>query len=140
MDCYSKSAAADEESASRTGAIRRSYAWSLLLVGVALASAFASGFAQKNPPPKPLDLNTATIEQLTALPGVGPVTAKAIVDFRTKSGPFRRVEDLLAIRGITERRLAQLRPYVTVQPGKNTALYAPHGAILCAPHRGGNLC
>ncbi len=72
--------------------------------------------AEKQPPAKPLDLNTATVEQLEQLPGVGPVTAKAIVRFRTKSGPFRRVEDLLAIRGITKRKLEKLRPYVTVAP------------------------
>jgi competence ComEA-like helix-hairpin-helix protein len=76
----------------------------------------AVGRAEKQPPAKPLDLNTATVEQLEQLPGVGPVTAKAIVRFRTKSGPFRRVEDLLAIRGITKRKLEKLRPYVTVVP------------------------
>jgi competence ComEA-like helix-hairpin-helix protein len=96
-----------------------------------LVAASTLAFAQKQPPAKPLDLNTATVEQLTQLPGVGPVTAKAIVDFRTKSGPFRRVEDLLAIRGITERRLKELRPYITVLPAKNAALQAPSGAILC---------
>jgi competence ComEA-like helix-hairpin-helix protein len=97
--------------------MRRFCAWGLA-VSALLAGALAT-FAQKQPPAKPLDLNTATVEQLTQLPGVGPVTAKAIVDFRTKSGPFRRVEDLLAIRGITERRLKELRPYVTVQPAKS---------------------
>jgi competence ComEA-like helix-hairpin-helix protein len=76
----------------------------------------AVGRAEKQPPAKPLDLNTATVEQLEQLPGIGPVTAKAIVRFRTKSGPFRRVEDLLAIRGITKRKLEKLRPYVTVVP------------------------
>ena len=40
--------------------------------------------------------------------------AKAIVQFRSKSGPFERLEDLLAIRGITSRKLAQLRPYLTL--------------------------
>jgi competence ComEA-like helix-hairpin-helix protein len=74
------------------------------------------GLADKQPPAKPLDLNTATIEQLEQLPGVGPRTAQDIVKFREKSGPFRRVEDLLAIRGITKRRLEKLRPYVTVVP------------------------
>jgi competence ComEA-like helix-hairpin-helix protein len=107
---------------------------SLLRLGflgvVLVVAGVTCAFAQKQPPPKPLDLNTATVEQLTALPGVGPVIAKAMVDFRTKSGPFRRVEDLLAIRGITERRLAQLRPYVTVQPEKNTVAPASSGAIL----------
>ena len=107
----------------------------LLFAVVVFLSALGAALSQKKPPPaKPLDLNAATVEQLTQLPGVGPVIAKAILDFRTKSGPFRRVEDLLAIRGITDRRLKELRPYVTVRPAKNTALYAPHGAILCAPH------
>ncbi len=72
---------------------------------------------QKKPPAKPIDLNTATVEQLQQLPGVGPSTAKAILQFREKSGPFRRVEDLLAIRGITKQRLEKIRPYVTVSPG-----------------------
>ncbi len=71
--------------------------------------------AKKTPPAKPLDLNTATVEELQQLPEIGPTTAKAIVRFREKSGPFRRVEDLLAVRGITRRRLEKLRPYVTVQ-------------------------
>jgi len=103
----------------------------LVATALVLLGTSASARAQKQPPPAPLDLNTATLEQLTTLPGVGPVTAKAIVDFRQKSGPFQRVEDLLAIRGITERRLAQLRPYVTVQPAKKAAWHAPDGAILC---------
>jgi competence protein ComEA len=72
--------------------------------------------AEKKPPAKPIDLNSATIEQLQQLPGVGPSTAKAIVKFREKSGPFRRVEDLLAIRGITKQRLEKIRPYVTIGP------------------------
>jgi competence ComEA-like helix-hairpin-helix protein len=74
------------------------------------------GICDKQPPAKPLDLNTATVEQLEQLPGVGPRTAQEIVKFREKSGPFRRVEDLLAIRGITKHRLEKLRPYVTVTP------------------------
>ena len=77
--------------------------------------ALAGGaLAQKNPPAAPVDLNTATALQLQQLPGVGPAMANAIVQFRKKSGPFERIEDLLAIRGITTRRLAQLRPYLTL--------------------------
>jgi len=76
----------------------------------------SSALAQKKPPATPLDLNSATISQLEKLPGVGPTTAKAIIDFRTRSGPFQRVEDLLAIRGISKGRLEKLRPYVTVNP------------------------
>lgn len=69
---------------------------------------------KKKPPAKPLDLNTATAEQIEQLPGIGPVTAKAIVRFREKSGPFERVDDLLAIHRISKSRLDKLRPYVTV--------------------------
>src|SRR4029077_6340635 len=72
--------------------------------------------AQKKPPSKPIDLNTASIEQLQQLPGIGPATAKAIIRFREKSGPLKRVEDLLAIHGISKARLEKLRPYVTVTP------------------------
>lgn len=87
----------------------------LILFGVSLAAVAQS---KKQPPAKPLDLNSATAEQLTALPGIGPATAVAIVQFRNKSGPFRRVEDLLAIRGISPRKLAQIRPSVIVAPAK----------------------
>ena len=55
--------------------------------------------AQKTPPAHPLDLNVANVKELEQVPGIGPKTAQAIVDFRHKSGRFRRVEDLLAIRG-----------------------------------------
>ena len=108
----------------------------MVVVAALLIGVLTSAFAQKEPPPAPLDLNTATLEQLTTLPGVGPVTAKAILDFRQKSGPFRRVEDLLAIRGITDRRLKELRPYDTVQSAKKAALQVPDGAILCPIQRG----
>jgi competence protein ComEA len=77
---------------------------------------FALAIAQKNPPAAPVNLNTATIAQLEELPGIGPTTAKSIVDFRERSGPFQRLEDLLAIKGISKARLQKLRPYVTVGP------------------------
>ena len=61
-----------------------------------------------------VDLNAATVEQLDALPGVGPVTAQRILDWRTRNGRFARVEQLREIEGIGERRFAQLRELVTV--------------------------
>jgi len=72
--------------------------------------------AKKTLPEKPIDINAATLKELEELPGVGPTTAKAIVLFRTRSGRFRRVEDLLAIRGISEPKLKKMRPYVTLGP------------------------
>jgi competence ComEA-like helix-hairpin-helix protein len=70
----------------------------------------------KQPPAHPLDLNFATAEQLQQVPGIGPKTAEAIVNFRQKSGPFRRVEDLLAIKGISQSKLDRMRPYLKVTP------------------------
>jgi competence ComEA-like helix-hairpin-helix protein len=83
-----------------------------------LTGVLASAFAQKKPPAKPIDINTASIEQLQRLPGIGPVIAKSILDFRKKSGPFRKTEDLLAIRGISEARFKKIAPYVVVSQTK----------------------
>lgn len=91
-----------------------------LSTALILATPLAAQPPKKPPPAKPLDLNTATVEQLQQLPGIGPATAKAIVRFREKSGPFRRVEDLLAVRGITKARLEKLRPHLTVQPASKS--------------------
>jgi len=62
----------------------------------------------------PVNLNTATQQQLEGLPGVGPVLAQAILRERDRRGGFRRVEDLRGVRGIGEKRFADLRPLVTV--------------------------
>jgi len=92
-------------------------ACSLLLLCCALLVARAA-IGKKIPPSAPLDLNTATAAQLAQVPGIGAATARAIVQFREKSGPFERVEDLLAIRGVSARKLEQIRPYVSVsKPG-----------------------
>jgi competence protein ComEA len=61
-----------------------------------------------------VDLNAATVQQLDTLPGVGPVMAQRILDWRTHNGRFARVEQLRDIEGIGERRFAQLRELVTV--------------------------
>jgi competence protein ComEA len=61
-----------------------------------------------------VDLNTANAAQLEALPGVGPATAQAILDYRTQHGRFRSVNELLEVRGIGEAKMAQLRPHVRV--------------------------
>lgn len=62
-----------------------------------------------------MNINTATTEELEELPGVGRKTAETIVNFRTDSGPFRRVEHLMLIRGISERRFVELKPLVRVE-------------------------
>jgi competence protein ComEA len=61
-----------------------------------------------------LDINQASAEDFAKLPGIGPKLAERIVAFRQKHGPFRRVEDLLAIRGIGHKKWKKIRPYLRV--------------------------
>ena len=68
-----------------------------------------------------INLNTATIQQLDRLPGVGPVLAQRIVEFREKRGGFRTVEELLAVPGISEQRWQALRLLLRV-PGRARAV------------------
>lgn len=63
----------------------------------------------------PLDLNRATTQELTTLPGIGEVLAQRIVDYREAHGPFRSVEELIAVEGIGEGKLEKLRELVTVE-------------------------
>jgi competence ComEA-like helix-hairpin-helix protein len=94
--------------------VRRAlFVLSILLM---LFAASEGGADTKNPPAHPIDLNTATAEQLQQVPGIGPSTAKAIINVRQKSGPFRKIEDLLAIKGVSKARLEKMRPYLAIGP------------------------
>jgi competence ComEA-like helix-hairpin-helix protein len=62
-----------------------------------------------------VSLNHSTREELETLPGIGPALAARIVEHRERFGPFRRAEHLMLVRGISERRFRQLRPYVTLE-------------------------
>ena len=63
----------------------------------------------------PLPLNTATAEELDTLPGIGPKTARAIVEFREQNGKFSTLDDLLQVPGIGPRKLAALLPHIKIQ-------------------------
>ncbi|TMQ67543.1 MAG: helix-hairpin-helix domain-containing protein [Candidatus Eisenbacteria bacterium] len=67
--------------------------------------------------PEKIDLNRASLAELDALPGIGPVLAARIVEHRLRHGPFRAVEELRAVRGIGPRLLARLAPRLTVGGG-----------------------
>ena len=81
-----------------------------VLVPARGAAGSAAGGAPS--PTAPLDLNTASEEQLDALPGVGPATAQKIIDYRQAHGPFRSVDELEAVPGIGPSKLAQLKGLV----------------------------
>jgi competence protein ComEA len=78
---------------------------------VAAATPAAAG-GDSGAPSAPIQLSTATLEQLDSLPGVGPATAQKILDYRTKHGAFSSVDELDAVPGIGPKRLDQLRDLV----------------------------
>ena len=63
-----------------------------------------------------VNVNTATADELKALPGIGPKTAAAVVMDRNDRGPFRTVDELTRVKGIGQGKLAKIRPFVTVGP------------------------
>ena len=63
----------------------------------------------------PINLNTATADQLEAIPGIGPVLAQRIIEYRQTHGRFQSVDELLEVRGIGPKRLENMRPYVVVK-------------------------
>ena len=77
-------------------------------------------FLEPLAPPKlkvlsvPIPLNTASVDELDTLPGIGPKTARAIVEYRESHGKFTSAEELLQVRGIGRKKLAALRPHITV--------------------------
>lgn len=68
---------------------------------------------------QPIDLNRATIDELMGLPGIGPVLAGRVIEYRETHGGFRSVEELLNVRGIGPKRLAQIRERLRVEPLAN---------------------
>ncbi|MGV9919215.1 helix-hairpin-helix domain-containing protein [Streptomyces cellulosae] len=85
----------------------------LVVGGPAPAAAAApAGTGAAAGPTAPVSLNTATVDQLDTLPGVGPVLAQHIVDYRTRNGGFRSVDELREVNGIGDRRFADLRDLV----------------------------
>ena len=62
----------------------------------------------------PVNLNTATAAQIATLPGIGEKAAQRIIEYREKNGGFKKVEDLMNVKGIGEKSFLKLKPLVTV--------------------------
>jgi competence protein ComEA len=94
----------------------RALAW---LIALAIGASALSAFAETSLSGV-VNLNTATVEELQLLPGIGESRARAVIEERKRRGGFQKVEDLLEVKGIGEAGLARLRPHVTLE-GKTTA-------------------
>ena len=65
-----------------------------------------------------VNLNTASATDLEGLPGIGAKTAARIMEYRQKNGPFKKVEELMNVRGVGEKNFLKLKPQITVAPAK----------------------
>ncbi|MFZ2269383.1 MAG: helix-hairpin-helix domain-containing protein [Azonexus sp.] len=75
-----------------------------------------------------VNINTATQEELDAVKGIGPGKAKAIIDYRSKNGPFKSVDDLKGVKGFGEKSLAKLKGELTVAGASTAPAAAPVAA------------
>jgi comEA protein len=100
-----------------------------LFLGLIFSASVDAG--KKKPPAQPVNINTANSEQLQQVPGIGPATADKILKMRKSYGPFKSVDDLLAIRGLGAKRLEKMRKYLTV--GKAAAPKNPQPTSQAPP-------
>lgn len=87
-------------------------------------SAEALAEADQEPTPSSkstVNLNTATVDQLSTLPGIGKKTAELIIEYRTKSGGFKKIEELMNVKGIGEKTFLKLKPLVSAPPKTDKA-------------------
>lgn len=90
----------------------------LAVLAVAASAVLALSAIQ---PDEPININTATVEELTELPRIGEVTATRIVKWREENGPFASTDELMNVQGIGERTYERIRPHVTVGDENETS-------------------
>ena len=87
----------------------------LQVLTLALALSLSATAAERAPQ-RPVNLNTATVTELMQLPHIGAKTAERIVAFRKQHGGFRRVEELMNVKGIGEKSFTRLKPHLSTGP------------------------
>lgn len=88
----------------------------LTIGGMAEARQASSGTAAASRAMAPVDINAASLADLETLPGIGRQTAERIIEYRDKNGGFKKVEELMNVRGIGEKSFLRLKPMVAVTP------------------------
>jgi competence protein ComEA len=94
---------------------RMHLAWALILcLGLVLAPASVLAQKSKSTLTEKVNINTATAEQLQTLPGIGPALAKAIIDHRTKNGKFGKIEELINVKGVGQKKFQKMKDRLVV--------------------------
>jgi competence ComEA-like helix-hairpin-helix protein len=110
-------------------------AWRSLAIRcpLVLCLLFGTGaFAKKKPPAQPVNINAATSKELQLVPGIGPSTAQKILQMRKSYGPFKSVDDLLAIRGLGPKGLEKMRKYLVAGKSNSKNVSPAAGCSGCA--------
>ena len=94
----------------------------LFVSTIIFMSIVASAFAIDDPNAGKLNLNTATVSELTILPGIGEVKAKAIVEYRVAHNGFKSVEEIMEVKGIGEKTFIKIKDMIYVEPQKKMAV------------------
>lgn len=85
-----------------------------LCLGLALSSVSVMAQKASAPTPEKINLNSATAEQLQSVPGIGPATAKSIIEYRAKVGKFNKIEEIINVKGIGEKKFQKIKDRLTV--------------------------
>jgi competence protein ComEA len=93
----------------------------VLVILVCSLPAAAQATPAAKAPAAAVNVNTASADQLDALPGIGPALAARIIDYRSKNGAFKKLEDLMNVRGIGEKNFLKLKPMLTLGAPKPAA-------------------